>query len=158
MDYCFLKHGGDETYLTVLVGRVYPSRAVFACPCAAKGADPYATRRLAAVFRSCGMTNFTFMCDQESSLRVMIDKALHVTRGRGEWVGGVPENSAVGESQSNGKAERAVQHLEDQTRTLFGELEERLDVKFKPEHAILSWLVEYAAVLINRITRMKQRG
>ena len=40
MDYCFLKHHDEERFLTVLVGRTYPSRAVFACPCSAKGADP----------------------------------------------------------------------------------------------------------------------
>ena len=51
MDYCFLKHHDEETFPTVLVGRTYPSRAVLACPCSAKGADPYATRRLAALFQ-----------------------------------------------------------------------------------------------------------
>ena len=158
MDYCFFKHAGEESFLTVLVGRCYPSRAIFACPCSAKGADPYATRRLAAFFRSCGMSNFTFMSDQEGAIRVMIDEAIHVTRGRGEWVGGVPENSPVGESQSNGRAERAVQALEDQVRTLLGELEDRLSVQFKSGDAILSWLVEYAAVLINKYHPVEATG
>ena len=158
VDYCFLKHSGEEKFLTVAVGRSYPSRAIFACPCSTKGADPYATRRMAAFFRSCGMTNFTFMCDQESALRVMIDEALHITRGRGEWVGGIPENSPVGESQSNGRAERAVQALEDQVRTLLGELEDRLDVRFKADHAVVSWLVEYAAVLINKYHPVEATG
>ena len=149
-DYCFLKHRDDEAFLTVLVERTYPSTAIFACPCDAKGADPFATRRLAAFFRACRMPNFTYMCDQESALRVMIEESLHVTEGRGEWVGAIPENSAFGESQSNGKAERAVQALEDQTRTLLGELEDRLGVQFKSGDAVLAWLVEYAAVLLNK--------
>ena len=83
MDYCFLKHPGEDAFLTVLVGRTYPSRAIFACPCSAKGPDPYATRRLAAFLRSCGMLNFTYMCGQESALRTMIDESVQVAKGMG---------------------------------------------------------------------------
>ena len=32
LDYCFLKHAGNDKFLTVLVGRLYPSRAIFAVP------------------------------------------------------------------------------------------------------------------------------
>ena len=99
LDYCFVKHAGDDHFLTVLVGRSYPSRAIFASPCSQKGADPYTTRRLASFLRSCGMSHFSFMSDQEGAVRTMVDEAVHITRGRGEWVGAVPENSDVGESQ-----------------------------------------------------------
>ena len=126
IDYCFLKHAGDDAWLTLLVGRVYPSRCLFAVPCDAKGPDAFATRRLAAFLRACGMRHFTFMSDQEGALRTMVDEAVRLTQGRGEWVGAVPENSAVGESQSNGRAERAVQDVEDHIRTLLGELENRI--------------------------------
>ena len=57
----------------------------------------------------------------------------------------VPENSAVGESQSNGRAERAVQRVEDQLRTFLGELEDRLGYQLRADAPILSWLVEYVA-------------
>ena len=50
------------------------------------------------------MLKFTYMSDQESARRTMTDEAVQITKGRGEWVGAVPENSPVGESQSNGKA------------------------------------------------------
>ena len=119
-DYCFLKHAGNDKFLTVLVGRLYPSRSLFAVPCYQKGADDFVTRRLAAFMRASGVNNFSFMCDQEGALRTMVDSAIALTQGRGEWVGAVPENSAVGESQSNGRAERAVQRLEDLVRTFPG--------------------------------------
>ena len=64
--------------------------------------------------------------------------------------GAVHENSAVGESQSNGEAERAVQRVEDQARTFLAELEDRLSHKFKPQDAVLSWLIEYVAVVLNK--------
>ena len=83
-------------------------------------------------------------------MRTMVDEAINVTKTRGEWVGAVPVNSAVGEPQSNGRAERAVQAIEDQVRTLLGELEERIGMQLKPDAPVLSWLIEYAAVLINK--------
>ena len=149
-DYAFLKHNEDERFLTVLIGRAYPSRAMFAVPCHQKGPDEHATKRLASLFRACGMTHFSFMSDQEGAVRTMLDQAVQISKGRGEWVGPVPESSPVGESQSNGRAERAVQQLEDQVRTLLGELEDRIQQSLKPQSPILAWLVEYCAVLLNK--------
>ena len=79
----------------------------------------------------------------------MMAEAVQITKGRGEWVGAVPEHSAVGQSASNSRAERSVQRVEDHIRTLLGELESRLDHQFTAEHPVVSWLVEYAAVLLN---------
>ena len=53
------------------------------------------------------------MSDQETSLGAMITSAMDVLSGSSTWAGAVRENSAVGESQSNGKAEAAVQAVED---------------------------------------------
>ena len=65
MDYCFIKHAGDDRWLTVLIGRMYPSRAMLSAPCNHKGADPHVTARLASFFRACGVNSMTYMCDQE---------------------------------------------------------------------------------------------
>ena len=64
LDYCFIKHSGDAKFLTVLVGRLYPARALFAAPCTSKGPDSHCTARLASFFRACGISQMTFMCDQ----------------------------------------------------------------------------------------------
>ena len=71
-------------------------------------------------------------------------------KGHGEWVGPIPEASPVGESQSNARAEKSVQQVEDLVRTHLAELEARMGVTISNEHPILSWLVEYVAVLINK--------
>ena len=64
LDYCVIKHHGDKKWLTVLVGRLYPSRALFAAPCTTKGPDSHCTARLASFFRACGVQQLTYMCDQ----------------------------------------------------------------------------------------------
>ena len=116
MDYCFLKSNTDETILTVLVAKLYPFMAVFACPCKHKGDDDYVTKRLALWLQGCGVSNFTYMCEQEGALRTMVQGMLLNMRVEDKWVGAIPEHSAVEESQSNGKAERAVRHVEDMVR------------------------------------------
>ena len=126
MDDCFIKHSGDDRWMTVLVGRLYPSCALFSVPCSHKGAEPHVTARLASFLRACGANNITYMCDQEGALKSMMTEALEVSKGRGEWLGAVPEHSPVGESASNGRAERSVQRFEDQLMTLLAELEHRL--------------------------------
>ena len=47
LDYCFLRDGASPDNLTTLVGRLYPSRALFAVVCDYKGAyDDYVVTRL----------------------------------------------------------------------------------------------------------------
>ena len=53
LDYCFVKHAGDDRWLTVLIGRMYPSRAMFGAPCYKKGAGEYVTARPASFLRVC---------------------------------------------------------------------------------------------------------
>ena len=61
----------------------------------------------------------------------------------------VPELTHPGESQSNGLAERAVQALEDQARTLLVALEARIKVPIPSDHAVLTWAVEHASCILN---------
>ena len=56
----------------------------------------------------------------------------------------------VGESQANGRAEGSVHQLEDQVRTFLGELEDRIKTSLTPQSPVLAWLVEYAAVVLNK--------
>ena len=64
----------------------------------------------------------------------------------------VPEHSAVGESQSNGKAERAVQQAEDQVRTAKSALESRIGAKIPSSLPIARWTVEHAIDIHNKYT------
>ena len=62
----------------------------------------------------------------------------------------VPEYSAVGESASNGKAERAIQSFEDLLRTLKSALEARIKGKLAVDHPVIKWLIEHTAHILTR--------
>ena len=63
-DYCFVRKA-DESLVTVLVGKLYPSRSAFASVCDAKGPDDSVTDRLAAFFRETGHSHIVYKNDQE---------------------------------------------------------------------------------------------
>ena len=58
------------------------------------------------------------------------------------------ENSPVGEHQSNGIVEKAVQESEGMIATLTAALEYRIGSKIEPAGPIMAWIVEYAGVLL----------
>ena len=105
----------DSENLTCLVGKLYPSKAIFASACDQKGAEDDVVRRLAAFVKECGISKLVYKTDQESSIRSALEEALRITGRTGifEAFEAIPEVSAVGESASNGRAERAVQSFED---------------------------------------------
>ena len=155
MDYCFIRCLTDTENLTVLVAKLYPYSVIFACPCDEKGPDSYVTARFASWVRQCGITQCTYMCDQESALRTMMTATVDQLKVTAEWVGAIPENSAVGESQSNGKAERAIREVEGMVRCFKAELEHRVKVRFPVRHPVMQWLVEYMGVLLSKYHLLK---
>ena len=149
-DYCYVRDSRDDDLLTIFVGRLYPSRVIVAIPCDVKGPDDFATHRLANFLRDCGVTRLAYLCDQEKPLNAMIRTAMGELGGDAEWKGAIPENSAVGESQSNGKAEAAVKALEDQVRVMKAALESRVSARIPSMHPVMRWMVEYAATILNK--------
>ena len=83
-----------------MVGRLYPSRAVFATACDSKGADDESVGRLATFFSEAGLPKLVYKTDQESALKSAISEALRRTGKSGtfEAFEAIPEFSAVGES------------------------------------------------------------
>ena len=61
----------------------------------------------------------------------------------------MPENSPVGDSQSNGLAERSVRRLQEQIRTLLIVLESRIGHRLPMDSNIAAWLIEYASTCLN---------
>ena len=90
------------------------------------------------------------MCDQEGALKTMVQEALETCKRRGAWIPAVPEHSPVGESQSNGLSERSVQRFENQLRKFLAELELRIGRQIASTQPIVSWLVEYTAIVLNK--------
>ena len=92
------------------------------------------------------------MSDQEGAIRAVIAAALAHCEKPGEWTDAVPEMSAVGESQSIGRAERTVQTVEDKVRAHKSALEARINARVPVDHPIMKWLVEYVGILLTKYT------
>jgi len=84
-------------------------------------------------------------CDQEPAL---MDLCKSVKKRRTEATH--LETARTHDSQSNGRAERAVQSVEGMTRTLKIALEARIGKEIPCEHPVMTWIVEHAAETINR--------
>ena len=70
-----------------------------------KGRDDNAIKRLSKFIRDCGLTHFTYRCDQASPLLALVDEAIALSGRSGIHdkdngpVIAAPEISSVGESQ-----------------------------------------------------------
>ena len=145
LDYCFLRDG-DEELLTVVVVRDKITGTTFAGAVQRKGAsDEDAVEQTAAFVRRLGHPKLIIKSDQEPSIR---DFAIAVSKKLGCQA--MEELSPVGESQSNGVAERAVQSVEDVLRTLKLGVEKRLDAKLPCQHPAMQWLVAHAADIVTK--------
>ena len=116
--------------MTCLVGELYSYSNLIGFVVGVKGPDPFAIARLCDFIRQAGLTKCVYKCNQENSVEALGGtharskvnehiqqitnesakraerSAQHVSSDDARII--VPEHSAVGESQSNGKAERAV--------------------------------------------------
>ena len=84
--------------------------------------------------------------DQEPSI-VQLQK--EIARQRGEASTGI-ENSRVGDSDSNGRIERAIREVKGLIRTLRSSLEANAQTKIKLDDSVVPWIVRHAAYIITR--------
>ena len=70
----------------------------------------------------------------------------------------VPGHSAVGESASNGFAERGVQSLEDRIRKMKHARQARLDETLDVHHPVMTWLIVHASNTLNKYHVHRQTG
>ena len=154
-DYCYVRDSEDGEVATVLVARLYPSMAMLATLVDAKGIDVNAVSRLSRFIRDSGYSKIVYKSDQEKPLRALLEETFRAAMRQGELHNPqltqmVPEASAVGESQSNGRAENAVQKFEDLLRTYKSALETHLESRIAVDHPVMRWLVEHVASTMNR--------
>ena len=107
------------------------------------------------LLRESGVKHFVYKSDQEASIVALVDEVLKRSQSPGDqyyWLihTAVPENSAVGQSASNSRAERAVQTFEDMLRNYKSALEARMSEHLPCNHAIMYWLTEHAAQTYNK--------
>ena len=86
--------------------------------------------------------------DQEPSIEARTQEVNRVKRVSDVEV--VCEDSPVGESQSNGDAERGIREVKGQMRTMRGAMDSRYEERISPDHPALSWLARHAGSTITR--------
>ena len=76
--------------------------------------------------------------------------AEHLELTSAKWHGAIQENCAVGDYQSNGRAEHAVRHAEDMVKCFKANLEHKVQMRSPIRHPSVQWLVECMGVLISK--------
>ena len=104
----------------------------------------WAADRIAEDIRWLGLDEMSIRSDGESAMLALKDNI------RMKGIRLVPEESPVGQSASNGTAERAVQQIEGQVRTVKLALEDRLQADIPSGHPVMAWLVSHAADLLGK--------
>ena len=84
--------------------------------------------------------------DQEASI---VELQTEIARRRAD-IGTSLENSKVGDSNSNGKVERAIREVGNMIRTLKSALLDNSGMTLSLDLNIVSWMVRHAAYLITR--------
>ena len=154
MDYCFVgsnlvSDAQDAKLHSILVVKDRETKMIMGTVVPKKCAThEFVAKRVAAFIDELGLSNckVTIKTDQEPAIKNLVDDIKRARLG----VETFHEHSPVGSSASNGVIERGVQTLEGQVRVLKDALEQRWKTKIGDEQKVLAWLVEYAAVLINR--------
>ena len=143
-DYCQLKDTEDGLEgVQVLVARLYPARAILATVVNAKGSEENAVNRVASFIKDSGYSRMVYRTDQEPAIRALFEEAFRKSQRVGTPFHNprleqfTPEASEVGESQSNGKAENAVQRVEDLVRTYRSAIESRIKARIPVSQSVI---------------------
>ena len=122
---------------------------VFSHVLPAKGAvDDWVVEQLASHISAVGLQNSSviYKSEQEQAIVAMIGRL------RTRMGGGMGERNKNYDSPSNGVVERAIQEVEKLVRVLKLALGHRVSGKISVNHPILAWLVQHAAVLLNKLS------
>ena len=135
----------------MLVVRERSTKMTMAAAVPSKSTGTYIARRVVAFFKEvgCESGDMIVKSDQEAAIVSIVRAAgrVRAATGTGKYI---TENSPVHSSGSNGIVERAILSVEQQVRVLKNALESRWKVKLPAAHRIIPWMIEYAAVLLNR--------
>ena len=149
MDYCFMGGRDDPKTRCILVAKDRESRMIMSSVAPVKGTrDDFVAKRVRAFIRELGLEHVTLTLkgDQEPAIQDVMNEVARIRKPAATLI----EEAPVGESQSNGVIERGVQTAEGQIRVLKDALEARIESKIPAQHNLIAWLVEFAAVLVNR--------
>ena len=146
-----------ENSQTILVMQESECRSVWSYAVDSKGAsETWVVHQVCEDLETVGLRDDRVIAksDQEPSI---IDVAKEIARNREGRFGTAIDNSAVGDSDSNGTIERAIQDVQGQCRTMRSALEDRLKCKISLKSPVVPWLVRHAGYLITRC-RVRPNG
>jgi hypothetical protein len=148
LDYCFPgDEEGQKLTVLVMVERYTKMKKAVVVP--SKGSTGrYAARMALELIDECGDKDrdVILKTDQEAAILFLVDDICTSRTGARTIVEQVPKKS----KGSNGVVERAVQSVEQFLRTLKSALDQRMGVRVDTRHPVLTWLCEYASVIMNR--------
>ena len=125
MDLCFPGEEDGTGGLTVLVAAERGTKMKLASAMPSKTTGKFIAKRVLAFTREVGVDHgeLVIKTDQEPAMKAIVNEVCRLRAAAG---GGrtVPEMSPVGQSQSNGIAERTAESVEGQARVLRSALEE----------------------------------
>ena len=146
MDYWFMRDNEDDEKVTVLNYKEKLSKSYGAHVVPKKGFDVKTAERVIKNLEGWGCQNkLIIKTDQEPSVRAVVGEVKKLRTSET-----LVELSKKYDSQSNGVAERSVQSVEGQVRTLKMALERHLESKLSVSHPATTWMVEHAADLLNK--------
>ena len=135
LDYSFLWEDADEDKQIALVGKIEPTGSTLVVPMDVKGpTDQYGCKKLKSFIKTHRIELLVCKSDQEHALVAQIEKVVDTLKRDGFQV--ALEQSPVGESQSNGIAERKIQAVEDLLRTMRAALQGRLKMHETSNYAM----------------------
>ena len=150
------KTDGDTQ--TLLVMQESECRSVWSYAVDRKGAsEEWVIHQICEELETVGLKDDRIIAreDQEPAI---IDVAREIARNRGGRFGTAIDNSRVGDSDSNGTIERAVQDVEWQCRTMRSALEKKIGTKITLMSAITTCLSRRAVYLITRCRNTPNGG
>ena len=167
IDYCFItekvKAKEDDhiqevkanVSMTILVMLETMCRSIWAYAVDHKGSDSWLSEQIIDDLETVGLANerIVIKADQEVAIT---DLQRSVARLRKDY-GSALEQSRVGDSNSNGRIERAIQDLKGLIRTLKASLEIKVGSRINLSDPIVPLLVRHAAHIIN-VSRVRDNG
>ena len=138
-----------------LVVKDFKDGSVWAYAVDAKGAcgDEWVIRQLLRDIDDCGVNldGLVIKCDQENAIKDVQEE--FIRRRKDDMnLGSVREHSRVGDSNSNGRTERAVQEVCGMVRTLRIAIELETSRHIGVKHPIVPWMVRQAGQLVTQTT------
>ena len=142
--------------MTVVVMAETLCRSIWAYAVRSKGAsERWVAQQIVEDLEAIGLSNerIILKADQESSITDVQQAVANLRKGHGSAI----EQSRVGDSNSNGRIERAIRAFNGLIRTRRSALEAKIGSKIQLSDPIVPFLVRHAAHIIN-VSRVRDDG